>query len=164
MTDHTTKDCPCCSGKLYTNCCQPFIEGTELPTTPLALMRSRYTAFTLQNIDYIKQTMHGKALLKADLDSTHAWMRETKWLGLAIKEHKDKGPNKGTVHFVASFLQNGQNQQLEEISDFKKIENRWYYVQGRQMQQSTNKEQKIGRNDPCSCGSGKKYKQCCQRG
>ena len=23
------------------------------------------------------------------------------------------------------------------------------------------KSQKIGRNDPCPCGSGKKYKQCC---
>jgi len=23
------------------------------------------------------------------------------------------------------------------------------------------KEKKIGRNDPCPCGSGKKYKKCC---
>jgi uncharacterized protein YecA (UPF0149 family) len=23
------------------------------------------------------------------------------------------------------------------------------------------KGKKIGRNDPCSCGSGKKYKKCC---
>ena len=23
------------------------------------------------------------------------------------------------------------------------------------------KKEKIGRNDPCPCGSGKKYKQCC---
>lgn len=22
---------------------------------------------------------------------------------------------------------------------------------------------KVGRNDPCPCGSGKKYKQCCER-
>ena len=26
------------------------------------------------------------------------------------------------------------------------------------------KEKKIGRNDPCPCGSGKKYKHCCGRG
>ena len=25
------------------------------------------------------------------------------------------------------------------------------------------KEKKIGRNDPCPCGSGKKYKKCCGR-
>jgi len=24
-----------------------------------------------------------------------------------------------------------------------------------------NDEPKVGRNDPCPCGSGKKYKQCC---
>ena len=23
------------------------------------------------------------------------------------------------------------------------------------------KEKKVGRNDPCPCGSGKKYKKCC---
>ncbi len=26
---------------------------------------------------------------------------------------------------------------------------------------TVHKEKKIGRNDPCPCGSGKKYKQCC---
>jgi len=26
------------------------------------------------------------------------------------------------------------------------------------------KQKKIGRNDPCPCGSGKKYKKCCGRG
>ena len=25
-------------------------------------------------------------------------------------------------------------------------------------------EPKIGRNDPCPCGSGKKYKKCCGKG
>ena len=25
-------------------------------------------------------------------------------------------------------------------------------------------EKKVGRNDPCPCGSGKKYKQCCGKG
>ena len=28
-------------------------------------------------------------------------------------------------------------------------------------QPKTNKSEKVGRNDPCPCGSGKKYKQCC---
>ena len=26
-----------------------------------------------------------------------------------------------------------------------------------------NRENKVGRNDPCTCGSGKKYKSCCMR-
>ena len=28
-------------------------------------------------------------------------------------------------------------------------------------QPKKNQEKQIGRNDPCPCGSGKKYKQCC---
>ena len=28
-------------------------------------------------------------------------------------------------------------------------------------QQVTRTEDKVGRNDPCPCGSGKKYKKCC---
>ena len=44
----------------------------------------------------------------------------------------------------------------EDISDFNKLlghktENTRTFV----------KEIKIGRNDPCLCGSGKKYKKCC---
>jgi preprotein translocase subunit SecA len=30
-----------------------------------------------------------------------------------------------------------------------------------QKQQPLRVEQKVGRNDPCPCGSGKKYKKCC---
>ena len=29
--------------------------------------------------------------------------------------------------------------------------------------QPARKESKVGRNDPCPCGSGKKYKKCCGR-
>ncbi|MCL6559318.1 MAG: SEC-C domain-containing protein, partial [Firmicutes bacterium] len=38
------------------------------------------------------------------------------------------------------------------------VENR--YAEGGQ-KQPVRKESKIGRNDPCPCGSGKKYKKCC---
>ena len=31
---------------------------------------------------------------------------------------------------------------------------------GSKKQPKKNKEQKVGRNDPCPCGSGRKYKQC----
>ncbi len=36
-------------------------------------------------------------------------------------------------------------------------------TQGPQKQQPIRVEKKIGRNDPCPCGSGKKYKNCCGR-
>ena len=32
---------------------------------------------------------------------------------------------------------------------------------GSEKKRPVKKEKKIGRNDPCPCGSGKKYKHCC---
>ena len=35
--------------------------------------------------------------------------------------------------------------------------------EGEEKQQPIRKQKKVGRNDPCPCGSGKKYKKCCGR-
>jgi uncharacterized protein YchJ len=35
------------------------------------------------------------------------------------------------------------------------------YTEQKRSTTYTRKEEKIGRNDPCICGSGKKYKKCC---
>lgn len=161
--NNPTSTCPCGSGHDYNDCCGLYISGNALPDTPVALMRSRYTAFTKKDMDYIKNTMRGKALKKADLDSTEAWIGETTWLGLTIQETKSKTPTTGTVHFIARYEQNGQPHELEEISDFEKIGGKWFYTQGRQRPNVQSTQPKIGRNDPCSCGSGKKFKQCCGR-
>jgi SEC-C motif-containing protein len=50
-----------------------------------------------------------------------------------------------------------------ERSVFEKIENRWYFKEGEMMKpkQVRREAPKVGRNDPCPCGSGKKYKKCC---
>ena len=59
--------CPCGSKKNYADCCQPFIELKKIPETPEQLMRSRYTAYTQANMDYIVRTMRGKAAADFDL-------------------------------------------------------------------------------------------------
>ncbi|MGB9661751.1 MAG: preprotein translocase subunit SecA [Moorellaceae bacterium] len=46
----------------------------------------------------------------------------------------------------------------EERRPRRLVENR-YQEEG--VRQPVRREQKIGRNDPCPCGSGKKYKKCC---
>ena len=51
-------DCPCGSGKTYDECCEPFIRGKAFPETAEQLMRSRYSAYTLQEIPYITDTLH----------------------------------------------------------------------------------------------------------
>jgi SEC-C motif-containing protein len=57
-----SKKCPCSSGKIYQKCCELYISGVKLPALPEELMRSRYSAYTMANIDYIVKTMYGKAL------------------------------------------------------------------------------------------------------
>lgn len=34
-------------------------------------------------------------------------------------------------------------------------------IQDEKPEQVINREKKVGRNEPCPCGSGKKYKRCC---
>ena len=48
------------------------------------------------------------------------------------------------------------------LTDFTEEELKKFY---KEQKESTTirKPKKIGRNDPCPCGSGKKYKQCCGR-
>ncbi|MDQ5980957.1 MAG: motif domain protein, partial [Verrucomicrobiota bacterium] len=50
-----------------------------------------------------------------------------------------------------------------EIALFGRDEGRWVYTgqvdePGKTVRRET---PKVGRNDPCPCGSGKKYKKCC---
>ena len=49
------------------------------------------------------------------------------------------------------------HERLEEASRFVQEEGRWYYLNGN----TSEGPLKPGRNDPCPCGSGRKYKACC---
>ena len=78
------KMCPCSSKKLYSECCEFFISGANLPITPEQLMRSRYTAYTLGNIDYIANTMCGVAAKHFNPTTTKIWAEKISWLGLKV--------------------------------------------------------------------------------
>jgi SEC-C motif-containing protein len=147
--------CPCNSGKSYNECCSPLIEGKRDAATPEELMRSRYTAFVQVNIDYIEETMQGAALKIFNKQATMDWAEKVEWLGLTIIDASQLAPDAkiGLVEFVAKYKVQNKQQCMHEISKFCKKDNRWFYVDGKQI--------KIGRNDPCPCGSGKKYKKCC---
>ena len=154
--------CYCASDKDFLACCAPFIKGEAIPQTPEQLMRSRYSAFVLKDIDYIEKTMKGKALQKADLSQTQLWLEQVSWKNLTILNSEIKTPDRGIVHFIADYEENGLPVKLEEVSEFKKINGKWYYVKGKHLKSNEQHQQpKTGRNDPCPCQSGKKYKQCC---
>lgn len=153
--------CVCGSGKTYFNCCGRFIEKEEIATTPEELMRSRYTAYTKANIEYIVKTMQGVAAQGFDKEQARHWAEQAKWLKLKVLNTR-RDQDKGFVEFIATYLLNNKQQSIHEISEFQYINNHWYYVDGKHVEDSPSYfSQKIGRNDPCPCGSQKKYKKCC---
>jgi len=156
--------CPCGSGKKYNECCKPFLEEKVSAPTAEALMRSRYSAYVKNKIDYIAATHSEKTKDNLSIEETRKWAEESKWLGLQIVS-TTKGSetdNTGIVEFIAQYEQNGTKYSHHEVSQFQKTDGKWYYKDGK-LRGTTNvrSEPKIGRNDPCPCGSGKKYKKCC---
>ncbi len=120
-------ECPCGSGKQYGECCGCFINAGESAPTAEALMRSRYTAYTLLDEDYLLATWHAstrpsKLGLAEELP--------TKWLGLEVKRHEQQDATHAIVEFVARYKVQGRAHRLHEVSRFVREEGRWFYVDG----------------------------------
>ena len=155
--------CTCGSAKAFFECCGPLIAGKPAISAE-ALMRSRYTAFTLGDLDYIQKTSAGEALLKFNRAELAASLPSTEWLGLKVRDVKDggEGDESGFVTFDVSFRQDGKIYKQTECSEFRRIQGAWRYIQGdADFKSRQAPAASVGRNDPCSCGSGKKYKKCC---
>ncbi len=157
--------CPCGSGSPLNACCKPVIDGTAKAPTAEALMRSRYTAYTLQDINYLASTLDPNELRDFDKNATAKWARDSIWMGLEIVKTFAGASNDkdGTVEFKAHFKRDGVIQEHHEVSQFQKIDGTWLYCGGKDVapEQFRRDTPKIGRNEPCPCGSGKKYKKCC---
>ncbi len=156
-----SEPCPCGSGVPEAACCAVFHAGTPAPTA-LALMRSRYTAYVRGRIDYVAVTHDEATRAGFKADAAAKWSRETTWQGLEIvsTERGGASDDTGIVEFIAKGITNGSPFRQRERSRFRKDGERWFYVDGevpRARAAAT-----AGRNDPCPCGSGKKFKRCCQ--
>jgi SEC-C motif-containing protein len=147
------------------DCCGPILEGTSSAPTAEALMRSRYTAFVVGEIEHLRKTLHPRDRDGFDAESARRWSAESEWLGLEIRD-VDRGAeddDEGVVEFVASYVQDGAEEAHHEIASFRRVDGRWCFVDGKIVGKEpfVRAEPKVGRNDPCPCGSGKKFKKCC---
>jgi SEC-C motif domain protein len=158
MRDKFMENCPCGTNKSYVDCCGLYISGKQAAPTPEALMRSRYTAYSKSDIDYIQNTMRGSALTDFDKTATLAWAQRVEWLKLDVIDASERDDH-GTVEFVATYRENLQTRTLHERSQFVRENGHWYYIDGKVTTQNAGK--KVGRNEPCPCGSDKKFKKCC---
>ena len=152
-------DCPCGSQKSYASCCGLFITGKQHPKTPETLMRSRYTAYTMANIDYIKETMHGNALIGFEEMDAKLWATRVHWIKLNVLKSVIENASLGYVTFEASFVDGARLKSIHEQSEFICEEGRWYYVDGKHLPTS-HTERMMARNMDCPCGSHRKFKNC----
>lgn len=157
--------CPCGSGLDLNDCCAPLHYGRPAPTA-LALMRSRYTAFATGNVDYLEKTCSPEMRADFNREDMKRDAETAKWLGLKILRTLGGGENDdtGQVEFVASYKYNGRAHSQHELSDFRRIDGAWVFsgsVLNPKQETVVRQGEKTGRNDPCPCGSQKKYKKCC---
>lgn len=130
-------------------------------------MRARYSAYVTHEISFIINSCENTDKSNIDPDATRVWSEESAWRGLQILQ-TEKGletDSEGTVEFEAQYTsKTGLRQAHHETASFKKIDGLWRYVNGELRTITVTRDaRKVGRNEPCPCGSGKKYKQCCGR-
>jgi SEC-C motif-containing protein len=154
-------NCPCGTGQSYENCCQPFHQGQAYPDQAENLMRARYSAFVKNEIDFILNTHHPDTQSQVERGQVEQWSKESVWDRLEIIDTYDS-PVRPLVEFKAHYKQDGITHTHHEKAVFKKHQDRWYYLDSEFIPETVVRTgPKIKRNDPCPCGSGKKYKRCC---
>ncbi|WP_369114965.1 YchJ family metal-binding protein [Edwardsiella tarda] len=154
---HTTP-CPCGSTLTFAACCAPRLDGSLPASTPEQLMRSRYSAFVTHNADYLIASWHPDCGMAAERAAICASFADTEWLGLRIIAcSPGQNEHEGYVEFIARFHtpSTNRNGAIHERSRFLNLHHTWYYVDGTRPE--------VGRNAPCPCASGNKYKKCCGR-
>ncbi|HSW18821.1 MAG TPA: YchJ family metal-binding protein [Ramlibacter sp.] len=111
----------------FGRCCGPLLGKRASAADAQALMRSRYTAFVLGDVDYLLATWHASTR-PGDLTLDVG----VRWLGLEVRAARDTGADRAEVEFVARSRPAGPGpaHRLHERSRFVREDGRWFYVDG----------------------------------
>ena len=144
--------CYCKSKKLFSECCEPILRVLEVAPTAEVLMRSRYSAYCLGDVNYLQATTHDHSWTDEELKFIQDWADNSFWQHLDIVD-----ASVDMVEFKAYYIFDGKQHMHHEKSTFLKINDMWKYVDGEIY------EDRVAflRNEKCICGSGEKYKRCC---
>src|ERR1041385_1602146 len=123
----TGMSCPCGSQKTLESCCLPYIQGKRQPATAEELLRSRYTAFTRGDIDYILSTHHSKTRGEVKREEVEEWSKQSEWHSLKIVETQGgkEGDQEGWVAFCAEYSAQGKRQEHWEQAVFQRENGHW---------------------------------------
>ncbi|MEN9359122.1 MAG: hypothetical protein RL095_657 [Verrucomicrobiota bacterium] len=122
--------CPCGSCRKEAVCCNPFLDGSRLPATAEELMRSRYTAYTRADAQYLIATLHPSQRSADDEANILAWAHGSRFTGLSVLKTKagKAKDSEGVVEFVARFSDADGTYAHRETSRFVKEDGKWWYV------------------------------------
>lgn len=93
------KNCYCGTELSFENCCKPVIEGIKKATAAEQLMRSRYSAYCIQDADYLVKTTHLSTRKFHKKAAILEWSKSNHWLKLEIISAAEN-----TVEFKAYYL------------------------------------------------------------
>jgi len=127
MTMNQQQLCPCGSNKFYEKCCSLIHQDYKKAESAEQLMRARYAAFVVHDIDFIYNTFHPSTRRFQNKKDIESWARESKWMQLEVIK-----ATTNTVEFKAHYLDSNMNIQIHhEKSNFKQVQNVWFYVDGK---------------------------------
>jgi SEC-C motif-containing protein len=152
------KHCTCGNELTFEVCCKPIIDGKVAAKNAEILMRSRFSAYSLKNYQYILQTYILAQRSKLTISELADSAQDTQWLSLQVIAHHSQA-NTAQVEFKAFYQIHNSYYVMHEISDFVFEAGTWLYADGVIKKDSGELSQE--RNSQCLCGSGKKYKKCC---
>lgn len=115
--------CPCGSGETYDGCCGPIVRNERPADTAEQLMRSRFSAYALGDVDHLFRSWH-PSTRPDDL----AELPRVDWVGLEIVEVVDGGPADDTG--IVEFRARHAGGVLHERSRFVRRAGRWVYLDG----------------------------------
>jgi SEC-C motif domain protein len=131
------------------------------PKDAESLLKTRYDAFVKGDVDFILATHHPETRSQVERAAVEAWSSGSQWKGLRIDNVEVKS-DKTFIRFTARYQREDETTNHTEDAEFRFFQKRWYYYDSHFPKPETIRREgeKVGRNDPCTCGSGKKFKKC----
>ena len=155
------QNCPCGSGKLFESCCEPVLTGQQVAASAELVMRARFTAHVAHNFRFLHDTHRptaGTPYVEEEGVPSMTWTK------LVVHSHEiGRDQDQAFVDFSAYGTEEGVEKVLHEKAEFIRTGGAWLYNREARLGPAPYKSAtpKVGRNDPCPCGSGKKFKHCC---
>lgn len=148
--------CYCGSGHLLAECCHKIWQQDGDIVSAERVMRARYTAYVQGNIHFLQITTLPIQQPALDIVQITQWSQQTEWLGLRVLSHDlaTHSEQHAWVVFEVICRENGQIYTHHERSAFVKDTMSWRFI-------DPTVSLKTERNQPCICGSAKKFKRCC---